>query len=262
MDMKASWAWKVIVGGLAVEILIAAVATWTKATGSCGSCGSTSPAAAAVGAAGVVLYVSLCAIALWTGPTILLFVGIFAGFAVHAALMILMISGGPVCPPCVLAFVVSAILLVSSIIYEPVNLRRAALVLPVAVFFLQAGSFAYGLIRSKGLAQAHSDVTPNDARRDGRVRIVVFEDSHCPYCRILERDVLPEIEREFGERLEVIRRSSAEIPGMALPTVIVVGEREEVFDGLPSRNQLRTAILRALTDLETGHVSTSVLTNP
>lgn len=259
---RSSHAWKVIVTGLALEILIALVAVWVKATGSCGSCGAGSPAGVAIGTAGVVFYAALLGMALWLGPTALLFVGIFAGFVVHAALLFLMLSGQPLCPPCIMACGVSTVLFLASMFYDSANLRRAAYVLPITAILLQAGSFVYGLVKASALAEAHPEATADAARRDGRVRLVIFEEPNCPYCQTLERDVLPEIEREFGPGLQVIRRPGSDVPGIALPTMIVVGAEEEVFEGLPTVALLRAAIDRALKSLGPVRVSAGAIENP
>lgn len=244
--MRKLWAWKVIVAGLALEVVIALVATWVKASGSCGSCGGSSIVGTLIGAAGAAFYTALLGMALWLGPTALLFVGILAGFVVHAALLFLMLSGQPLCPPCIMACGVSTVLFLASMLYDSANLRRAAYVLPIAAVLFQAGSSVYGLVKASALAEAYPEATTDAARRDGRVRLVIFEEPDCPYCRMLERDVLPEIEREFGPRLQVIRHPGSDVPGIALPTVIVVGAEEEVFEGLPTRDLLRTAVTRAL----------------
>jgi len=176
MKSRSSRAWKVILIGLALEIVISLVAIWVKATGNCESCGASSPSGVAIGSAGVVFYSMLLGMALWLGPTAILFVGIFAGFAVHAVLLFLMVSGQPLCPPCIMASGVSAILFLASMFYDSANLRRAAYVLPIAAILLQAGSFVYGLVKASALAKAHPEATADAARRDGRVRLVIFEE--------------------------------------------------------------------------------------
>jgi hypothetical protein len=244
-------AWKVIVAGLGLEILIAVAAILVKATGSCESCGPTSLADVAIGAAGAVFYAILLGVALWLGPTLLLFVGIIAGFAVHAALLFLMISSGTLCPPCVLAGGVSAILFAAAMVYDTANLRRAAIVLPLVAILLQAGSLITRHLRDSAIAEARAEAIPDQRSFDGRVRLVIFEEPDCPYCKILEQEVLPAIEREFGPNLEILRRRGSDFPGIALPTVIVVGTGEEVFEGLPTRELLRDAIVRALERVQT-----------
>jgi hypothetical protein len=73
--------------------------------------------------------------------------------------------------------------------------------------------------------------------------MVVYTRPDCGYCMELEREILPDLIRDFGDRLQIERRSAQTLPGIPTPTLILCGsQKRRMFPGLPSREDLRRAI--------------------
>jgi hypothetical protein len=151
-----------------------------------------------------------------------------------------MVTTGMVCGLCMVAAAVSLVLVGLSVLIDRANLGRLALVVPWSALLVALGS---GLTRT----------TPRiDGGASGAVSVVVFTEEDCPYCDELRIRVMPEIEREFGDRVRVDYRPAAELPAVRrTPTLILtpgrLGARSRVIEGLPTVERLRGAIR----DLET-----------
>ena len=82
------------------------------------------------------------------------------------------------------------------------------------------------------------------------VRITIFSQEDCPYCDDLRDRVMPEVEKEFGPRVQVVWRPAAELPAIRrTPTLVVApgrnGRGARVIEGLPRIDVLREAIREA-----------------
>lgn len=180
------------------------------------------------------------------GPCLPVFAAVQVAAGVHGSLLALMVQRGEFCAPCVLTGVAAVAALGVSIRLEPANALRASFILPGAAFALQTFLLLGGRGASAESARAQVDAasraTPLLAQA-GRVRMVAYTRPDCVYCRDLERDVIPELKREFGERLEIEIRSAAGIPGLPTPTLILTNAaRRKLFPGLPPLAELQRAI--------------------
>lgn len=223
---------------LAVQAALSGAAILMEGSRACAAClaGGFSPSVA-----GVAGYSSLLIMAWWKGPSGLVLSGIHFAFGVHCALAVQQFLSGNVCGLCVAAALGSLALVALSISVDRVHLGRMALVVPAAAFLAIFG-LGIGTPRAPALDGAA-----------GAIRIFVFTEPDCPYCDELRKQVMPEIEKEFGARIRVAWHSAAELSAIRrTPTLILSsgrsGERDRVIEGLPTLDRLRGAIR----DLETG----------
>jgi hypothetical protein len=230
--------WTALVLLLAAQAALSAAAALAEVLHLCTSCGS---GRFVLGLAGFVYYSALFGSALLRGPSRLLFAGILFAFGVHASLVGQMILIGLHCGLCIAAAAGSLFLVGLSIALDRANLGRLALVLPWSALLVALGS---------GVARAASRATVPGSNA---VSVVVFTEPDCPYCEELRSRVMPEIEKEFGPRIQVRYRPAADLPAVRrTPTLILTPGRPEVqgrvIEGLPTLERLRGAIR----DLETG----------
>ncbi len=190
-------------------------------------------------------YFTLLLAAALVGPCLPVFAAVGVAAGVHGSLLALMVQRGEFCLPCVLTGVAAVAALGVSIRLEPANAFRASFILPGTAFALQFFLLLSGRGVPEDVARARAQAveqTPVLAPV-GRVRMVAFTRPDCVYCRDLERDVIPELEREFGDRLLIELRSAEGIPGLPTPTLIVTSAtRRKMFPGLPPTAELRGTI--------------------
>jgi hypothetical protein len=167
---------------------------------------------------------------------------------IHAGLVSVLVQSHILCVPCVVTAVSAAVALVAAIIAEPANVYRASLILPGAALAVQSWVLFTGVVPAvaqtlpSALRVVHEELTSAPALR-GKVRMVVYTRSDCGYCMELEQDVMPALERRFGARLLVERRSAESLPGIPTPTIILTGsDRRRMFPGLPPKEELERAI--------------------
>jgi hypothetical protein len=226
-----SRAWKPLVALLGVQAGLAAAAFFLERWGACGACRT---GGASWAAAGIAAYLGLLGAALLWGPTRFLFGGILAAFGVHAALAVQLLTTGLHCWICFGATAISIVLMLLSIACDRANLGRLAFLLPWSVLLVVGWS---SLPWSVALAG-----TPTT---DGAtVRMTIFTQPDCSYCDELRERVVPEIEREFGPRVQTVYRPAGDLPALRqTPTIIIsLGRRDRVIEGLPSLAALREAI--------------------
>lgn len=227
-----SRSWKAIAWLLGFQSSIAATAAALEWGYSCGACRA---GGFSLGLVGFAFYAGLFLAAAFSGPAPLLSAGIIFGFGVHVMLVAQLLLAGLRCWICFGAALVSLALVVAIILHDRANLARMAFVLPWSVLLVLGWN---GAPRAASAAPT----------APGAVRVTVFTQSECGYCDDLRRKVMPDIEREFGPRIEVVYRPAADLPAIRkTPTLILspaVRDRQgRVIEGLPSPDSLREAIL-------------------
>lgn len=228
--MSRAWtALRVLLGAQAALAGVAATLEWTFPCGACRAGGLS------LGLLGSAYYGGLLVSALVAGPTRALFCALFFGFGVHVMLVAQLVLAGLACGICFAAAGVSLALVGLAVACDRANLGRLAIVLPWAALLVVA---AGGAPRSSAAAVGTAP---------GAVRVTVFTQPDCPYCDELRDRVMPEAEREFGSRLEVVYRPSSDLPAVRrTPTLVISPGRRDrparVLEGLPSLGMLRDAI--------------------
>jgi hypothetical protein len=243
-----SW-WRLALGliGLALGGAAWAAFFW----GGCGSCSGSSAGAAGhlLALSGVVYYVLLLGAGLVLGPSRVFWVGVLVAASIHGALLVALVMRGTLCPACILTGAAAIGAAALSCLIEPYNLVRASVILPAAALVTQLGGWALGTLPSAKPARtaAVPVAVPHD--ESGTVRMVIYGRVDCVFCQRLAAEVLPELAREFGERLRVEHRSAEDLPGLPTPTIILTGAGgRRSFPGLPRTDALRRAILDTLGD--------------
>jgi hypothetical protein len=230
-----SRAWRFLVALLGAQAALSAAAValdWTYACGACRAGGFS------LGIVGFAFYTGLFLAALTAGATRFLFAALLFGFGVHLMLVVQLLTLGTPCWICFAAAANSAALASLSVACDRANLTRMALVLPWSVLLVVGWT---GMPRPAVTAGA---VVTDTAE----VRMTVFTQPDCPYCDELRDRILPDIEREFGPRLQVVFRDADALPGLRrTPTLVLSPGRRErsarVIEGLPAAAELRRAIL-------------------
>ncbi len=226
--MSRAWtALRVLLGAQAVLAGAAATLEWTYPCGACRAGGLS------LGLLGAAYYGGLLVAALVAGPTRGLFCALLFGFGVHVMLVAQLVLADLFCALCFTAAGVSLALVALSVACDRANLGRVAMVLPWAALLVVAAG---------GVPRPPAPAGPGAA-----VRVTVFTQPDCPYCDELRDRVMPDVEREFGSRLEVVYRPSSDLPAVRrTPTLVVSPSRKDrgarVLEGLPSPAMLREAI--------------------
>jgi hypothetical protein len=196
----------------------------------------------------VVYYSILFTLAVALGPSLFVYSGVLLAAGVHGGLLAVLAHAKIFCGPCVGTSLAALGALVFTIRMDSSNALRASFVIPVAACLVQAGVLFTGsdsaLAQSEaGTSQVvHEDLASPPVSR-GQVRLVVYTRPDCGYCIQLERDVLPGLLQEYGDRLAVERRSAAELPGIPTPTLILTGiAKRRLIPGLPEVEDLRKVI--------------------
>ena len=241
-------AWRMI--QIATLVAIAFSAWAALGTGSCGSCDGAAELLRGknLAAVGVVYYSILFTAAVALGPSLFVYSGVLLAAGIHGGLLGVLAHAKIFCAPCVGTALAALAALVFAIRCDSSNAIRASFVIPAAAFLVQAGVLFTGAAPVLAQAEADSDRVVREDLSSlpvarGHVRMVVYTRLDCGYCIQLERDVLPGLVREYGDRLAIERRSAAELPGIPTPTLILTGSaRRRLIPGLPELEDLRKAI--------------------
>jgi len=227
-----SRAWTTLKAVLALQAALSAAAAVLEWTGSCASCGG---GRISFGLAGFAGYVLLLGWAQLRGPSRPFFAGVFIAFGVHLVLATRMLVTGIPCGLCIAAAAGSIAAVAVSMLADRDNLVRFGMILP--------GLVLLAALESR-VARAALPAVP--AAPDA-VSIVVFTEPECGYCEELRTRVMPEIEKEFGPRVQVRWRPASDLPAVRrTPTLILTppgpGLQGRVIEGLPTVERLRGAI--------------------
>jgi hypothetical protein len=235
--------------GLVAIALIGAIWAWTS-RGSCASCQGLRDLVkgTSLAPAGAVYYAVLLVAGTVFGPSRFLFGGILVAAAAHVALLLLLIQRGVFCGPCVATGLAAIAAAVVSFMIDPLNLARAGLLMPVGAIGAHLALFWAGGIMAPTLASTEGGIfearVAEPPPRSGVARVTVYSRTGCPYCVELEEKVLPELRREFGNRLEFHREEAP--AGIPTPTIVIAGAKGTVFPGLPPTDELRSALRGAI----------------
>lgn len=222
---------------LVLQILLCAAMAIGESLVPCLAC-SRGPAAVAF--LGLVFYLALALGMKCAGLTPELSGAVLFGTGIHVALVGRMWTQGPFCILCVIAALLSLGMAGAVIALDRRNLGRLAVIGPAIVLMVSSGW--------SGVLRPPEPKSPTD-----RIRIQIFTQQDCPYCETLERDLMPEIEKEFGPRITTEVRPADELASVRrTPTLILHGRGAwpsvRVIEGLPTLERLRGAIR----DLEVG----------
>lgn len=215
---------------LAVQMLLSVGAGVVDLLPACAACGTGRLLPAVLGMLG---YAVLLGRTLTAGLTGDVFVGILFAGGIHAALAVRMMTSGIGCPICVAAALVSLIMMGIVVPLDRANLGRLALLTPSAALLVLAGG---SLLPAAALRE------PED-----RVAILVYEQADCGYCEELRKTVLPEIQREFGNRVRVELHAATELAAIRRTPTLILGSGRRpgvsrVIEGLPGVERLRGVI--------------------
>jgi hypothetical protein len=215
--------------------------------GGCGSCAGATGGTGTLGRAGAAYYALLLGAALMMGRSRLVWVGLLLAGSMHASLLALLFTRGELCLPCVVTGAAAIGAATIACILEPFNLARVSVLLPGVALATPFAVFSLGLFTRQEAAGMRALPTVTPERRPGTVTMTVYERADCVYCQRLEEEVLPALVREFGQALEVERRSADEIPGLPTPTIVLSGPGgRRAYPGLPGGDTLRQAVLETL----------------
>jgi hypothetical protein len=239
-----------LVLGLLLVALVGAVWAWTSGEG-CGSCSSLREVAGRTSLApiGVAYYAVLVLTGVFFGQSTFLFGGVILAAAAHLALLLLLIQRGVFCPPCMLAGLTAIGAAVLTFTIDPPSLARAGILMPIGAIGAHLAIFLAGGVRVPAMAGPGNAVAQVESGRmrppeAGKARMTVFSRTGCPYCTELEEKVIPQLRREFGDRLQVHREEAP--GGIPTPTIVIAGVRGTVFPGLPPTDELRSALWSAI----------------
>jgi len=100
---------------------------------------------------------------------------------------------------------------------------RLVVALVVSVMGL-GGIVSTTLAVPAGLKGKFQEMKEPSTHTTGKVKLTEFADFYCPHCHLFEQAVLPVLEKEFGDRLEVTMVGFPVIPGK-LPTAFDMYEQ-------------------------------------
>jgi hypothetical protein len=172
---------------------------------------------------------------------------------VHLALVAMLLRNRILCPPC---FLTAAGAFLGAFAVLALDRRHLA---RVAVLLAIAAGVTYGSTKIlRYYAATTSEIEAMRAERlllreqslpsTGRARMVVYERSTCHFCKMFRAQVLPPLRKEFGSRLALEERKAWK--GMAIPTVIVLGQRNFRLIGYRTLGSVRQAVRLACGDGE------------
>ncbi len=241
--------------GLLGVALGGSVWAWTQ-EGHCGSCGGAArdlTGGRSLAPLGVGFYAGLLGLGVFFGRSRILFSGLLCAASAHAVILILVSHRGGFCGPCTMVGGAAILGGILSFFIDPDNLARGSLLMPIGGILTHAALFLFAAMPHPHLGGERGagpgterDVAPlaRQAVKPGTASLLVFTRPGCPYCDLFEEKVLPELLREFGDRLGVERRPAP--AGLPSPTLVISGAARTVFPGLPPISELRNAILQAL----------------
>ena len=223
----------------------------------CGSCAGAQAMAQGKGIAYLgVLFYSLLAFAALFGPrgNFISTAGSLLAGGIHVGLLVVLFNAGIFCAPCLLTGVAAISAAFVSFSLDEKNYVRAWHVVPASAFliqlyFLMAGAFPDVQRTREDATRVAAEVMSAPPVKDDRVRMLIYFRDDCGHCQELKRDVMPHIEKEFKNVLDVKWRS-AENLNIKTPTIFVTGRAGTIpMTGLhPTHpvDHLRSAIRKVM----------------
>ncbi len=241
------------------------LSAWAAFGPSCGSCAGTSGFLLpdrGLAALGGFFYAGLLALSFIPGAARLLGSGVMAAGGIHAGLLLVLWQAGSFCGLCVGTALAAFVALGALLRLEPGSSLKASLMSPLAAALVQGWALLGGGLATAAPERAQAQAKVQDtfesvSPQPGTVRLIAYTRPDCGYCLDLERDVLPDLQRTFGSRMDVELRSALDLPGLPTPTLILVGAKgRQLFPGLPSTETLART-LRTLMGEPNDHATLS-----
>jgi thiol:disulfide interchange protein DsbA len=94
--------------------------------------------------------------------------------------------------------------------------RIRTLALTVTTLVLAAAACGLALSTwalAAGIQGKFTELKEPSSHMRGKVKLIEFADFYCPHCHMFEQTILPVLEKEFGDKLEVTMISFPVIPG-------------------------------------------------
>jgi protein dithiol oxidoreductase (disulfide-forming) len=90
---------------------------------------------------------------------------------------------------------------------------------------------------STGLKGKFTELNEPSTHSPGKVKLTEFADFYCPHCHLFEQTVLPVLEKEFGDRLDVMMVGFPVVPGK-LPTAFDMYEQAKTMGKGPEMKRV------------------------
>ncbi|MBI4402458.1 MAG: thioredoxin domain-containing protein [Nitrospirae bacterium] len=100
-----------------------------------------------------------------------------------------------------------------------------------------SGTVSMTVAATAGLKGKFIELKEPSTHTPGKVKLTEFADFYCPHCHMFEQTVLPVLEKEFGDRLEVTMVGFPVIPGK-LPTAFDMYEQAKVMGKGPEMKRV------------------------
>lgn len=112
-----------------------------------------------------------------------------------------------------------------------------AVVAVLASVWGTVGTVSMTVAATAGLKGKFIELREPSTHTPGKVKLTEFADFYCPHCHMFEQSVLPVLEKEFGDRLEVTLVGFPVIPGK-LPTAFDMYEQAKVMGKGPEMKRV------------------------
>ncbi len=170
----------------------------------------------------------------------------------HLVLASLLLKNRMICRNCFLIATAAVVGSASAILADPSHNLSSLFAVPlggvatfVAIGISASAAARRGmLLAERLLAEA---VNENAPVASGTVKIIVLYKPQCFACEFFKKSVLPELEKQFGGRMEVEHREAA--PGTPAPTLLILGKTPQHFIGAAPAEAIAPTILMALGEI-------------
>ncbi len=116
------------------------------------------------------------------------------------------------------------------------SVRRWTAILAV-VITVMTWSLPFASAEKTGLKGKFVELKEPSLHTPGKVKLFEFADFYCPHCHLFEQTVVPALQKEFGDRLEVTMVGFPVIPAK-LPTAFEMYEQAKVMGKGPEMKRV------------------------
>ena len=214
----------------------------------CSGCSVTQGLSAWIAPAGALGYAILTILG-WLGAQRVFTIGTGVAAGVHSVLLAAMITRGGICLLCVIAAALAILLFILTLARSNSRVKHVAFAY-VPTVLAASGAVIWAAEREQAL-EREWQVALRIARQDpgdgaGGLTIQVFEQDHCGYCRDFREFYLPQLARDFKDRV-LVRFLPATATSWVRRTPTIVVEGGPVYEGLPrDYSELQSAVHQAL----------------
>lgn len=118
------------------------------------------------------------------------------------------------------------------------SLRRAASIAVMLMMLSAAMALSAAAAAEKTALKGKFELLKEPSQHTpGKVRLIEFADFYCPHCHLFEQTVVPVLEKEFGDRLEVTMVGFPVIPAK-LPTAFEMYEQAKIMGKGPEMKRV------------------------